>query len=94
MFPRTHGHWPNATPVGGEPRRGNPIGLAGRRLSRSAKVSSVCTWVPGSQRGYLMGAPAWADMIGARGARASHVTDRHDDDATTREPPAMYLLRL
>ena len=29
-----------ATPVGFEPTRGNPIGLAGRRLSRSAKVSA------------------------------------------------------
>ena len=33
--------WPDAraTPVGFEPTRGDPIGLAGRRLSRSAKVS-------------------------------------------------------
>ena len=30
-----------ATPVGFEPTRGDPIDLAGRRLSRSAKVSSV-----------------------------------------------------
>ena len=29
----------NTTPVGFEPTRGDPIGLAGRRLSRSAKVS-------------------------------------------------------
>ena len=29
----------NPTPVGFEPTRGDPIGLAGRRLSRSAKVS-------------------------------------------------------
>ena len=28
-----------ATPVGFEPTRGDPISLAGRRLSRSAKVS-------------------------------------------------------
>ena len=28
-----------ATPVGFEPTRGDPIGLAGRRLSHSAKVS-------------------------------------------------------
>ena len=28
-----------ATPVGFEPTRGEPIGLAGRRLNRSAKVS-------------------------------------------------------
>jgi hypothetical protein len=28
-----------STPVGFEPTRGDPIGLAGRRLSRSAKVS-------------------------------------------------------
>ena len=28
------------TPVGFEPTRGDPIGLAGRRLNRSAKVSS------------------------------------------------------
>ena len=27
------------TPVGFEPTRGDPMGLAGRRLSRSAKVS-------------------------------------------------------
>ena len=31
----------NTTPVGFEPTRGDPIGLAGRRLSRSAKVSSA-----------------------------------------------------
>ena len=30
----------NSTPVGFEPTRGDPIGLAGRRLSRSAKVSA------------------------------------------------------
>ena len=30
---------PKTTPVGFEPTRGDPIGLAGRRLSRSAKVS-------------------------------------------------------
>ena len=30
------------TPVGFEPTRGDPIGLAGRRLNRSAKVSVVC----------------------------------------------------
>ena len=38
-----HSSWvcaAKATPVGFEPTRGNPIGLAGRRLSRSAKVSS------------------------------------------------------
>ena len=29
----------NTTPVGFEPTRGDPIGLAGRRLNRSAKVS-------------------------------------------------------
>jgi hypothetical protein len=28
-----------STPVGFEPTRGDPIGLAGRRLSHSAKVS-------------------------------------------------------
>ena len=31
----------NPTPVGFEPTRGDPIGLAGRRLNRSAKVSSL-----------------------------------------------------
>ena len=30
-----------STPVGFEPTRGDPVGLAGRRLSRSAKVSSA-----------------------------------------------------
>ena len=45
------------TPVGFEPTRGDPIGLAGRRLSRSAKVSfnvrewncihEVLTWLQG-----------------------------------------------
>ena len=41
------------TPVGFEPTRGDPIGLAGRRLNRSAKVSlvrsareSICFVVP------------------------------------------------
>ena len=33
----------NATPVGFEPTRGDPIGLAGRRLSHSAKVSMLLT---------------------------------------------------
>ena len=32
-----------STPVGFEPTRGDPIGLAGRRLSHSAKVSSAST---------------------------------------------------
>ena len=39
----------NTTPVGFEPTRGDPIGLAGRRLNRSAKVSLelwVLEWVP------------------------------------------------
>ena len=31
--------WGKTTPVAFEPTRGDPIGLAGRRLSRSAKVS-------------------------------------------------------
>ncbi len=31
----------NSTPVGFEPTRGDPIGLAGRRLNHSAKVSSA-----------------------------------------------------
>ena len=35
----------HATPVGLEPTRGDPIGLAGRRLSHSAKVS-MTTWEP------------------------------------------------
>ena len=30
-----------STPVGFEPTRGDPIGSAGRRLSRSAKASSA-----------------------------------------------------
>ena len=40
-----HGSWglleenAKTTPVGFEPTRGDPIGLAGRRLNRSAKVS-------------------------------------------------------
>ena len=33
-----------ATPVEFEPTRGDPIGLAGRRLNRSAKVALLC-WV-------------------------------------------------
>ena len=33
--------WQQATPVGFEPTRGDPIGLAGRRLGHSAKVSLV-----------------------------------------------------
>ena len=35
----SHPYGPYPTPVGFEPTRGDPIGLAGRRLSRSAKVS-------------------------------------------------------
>ena len=35
----TFRHPSQTTPVGFEPTRGDPIGLAGRRLSRSAKVS-------------------------------------------------------
>ena len=40
-LPRLRGAWlpGQTTPVGFEPTRGDPIGLAGRRLSRSAKVS-------------------------------------------------------
>ena len=33
--------WQQAAPVGFEPTRGDPIGLAGRRLSHSAKVSVI-----------------------------------------------------
>ena len=40
--PRTH---EQSTPVGFKPTRGDPIGLAGRRLSHSAKVSIL--WIPG-----------------------------------------------
>ena len=35
----TWSHGGRTTPVGFEPTRGDPIGLAGQRLSRSAKVS-------------------------------------------------------
>ena len=40
-LPRLRGAWlpGQTTPAGFEPARGDPIGLAGRRLSRSAKVS-------------------------------------------------------
>ncbi len=40
------------TPVGFEPTRGDPIGLAGRRLNRSAKVSLLVTTsvVPGGRQ--------------------------------------------
>ena len=34
-------HWSKSTPVGFEPTRGDPIGLAGRRLNCSAKVSLI-----------------------------------------------------
>ena len=37
-------HLGKTTPVGFEPTRGDPIGLAGRRLNRSAKVSLATTW--------------------------------------------------
>ena len=41
-----------ATPVGFEPTRGDPIGLAGRRLNRSAKVSlSALSWSMQEDRG-------------------------------------------
>ena len=36
----------NTTPVGFEPTRGDPIGLAGRRLNRSAKVSDSSSTAP------------------------------------------------
>ena len=41
----------NTTPVGFEPTRGDPIGLAGRRLNRSAKVSLVLVGRPPLQEG-------------------------------------------
>ena len=34
-----------STPVGFEPTRGDPIGLAGRRLDHSAKVSISCKYI-------------------------------------------------
>ena len=46
------GTFAKTTPVGFEPTRGDPIGLAGRRLNRSAKVSmclvgvSMSVWLP------------------------------------------------
>ena len=39
IVPRSQFPDPKTTPVGFEPTRGDPIGLAGRRLNRSAKVS-------------------------------------------------------
>ena len=39
VSPQPLTRFPQTTPVGFEPTRGDPIGLAGRRLSRSAKVS-------------------------------------------------------
>ncbi len=39
--PAGRGHGWQTTPVGFEPTRGDPIGLAGRRLNHSAKVSSA-----------------------------------------------------
>ena len=38
--PRVQGRLRDAAPVGFEPTRGDPIGLAGRRLNHSANVSS------------------------------------------------------
>ena len=53
------------TPVGFEPTRGDPIGLAGRRLNRSAKVSLVCSALE-SIRLALPGcrvSGAWAELL-------------------------------
>ena len=46
------------TPVGFEPTRGDPIGLAGRRLNRSAKVSCRERYRARPQRFTLIGRPA------------------------------------
>ena len=53
------------TPVGFEPTRGDPIGLAGRRLNRSAKVSLVCSAME-SMRLALPGyrvSRTWVEML-------------------------------
>ena len=67
-----------ATPVGFEPTRGDPIGLAGRRLSHSAKVSlaKMCprsaSFRPPTARGEGEGqCPHQESSLGCRGHDAT-----------------------
>ena len=53
-----------ATPVGFEPTRGDPIGLAGRRLNHSAKVSFGNALWCGEFGGAILNRVAGANGIG------------------------------
>ena len=64
-------HWPaTSTPVGFEPTRGDPIGLAGRRLSRSAKVSLQTTVAAAAVQGdgLLKQVPSYTQFAFHRGS--------------------------
>ena len=58
------------TPVGFEPTRGDPIGLAGRRLSRSAKVSLQTTVAAAAVQRYglLKQVPSYTKFAFHRGS--------------------------
>ena len=73
-----------ATPVGFEPTRGDPIGLAGRRLSRSAKVSLLnihrLAWACRGASGCEKEAPS---MRRARGEQQRHLWDSNPRGETS-----------
>ena len=68
----------HATPVGFEPTRGDPIGLAGRRLSHSAKVSMM------TSRPHIHNAP---QPIPDSSAQLLPPARQLISDATARPPP-------
>jgi hypothetical protein len=60
------------TPVGFEPTRGDPIGLAGRRLNRSAKVSLRCAMAVASWVGGYVALGVVAAVVAAAVPALSH----------------------
>ena len=83
------------TPVGFEPTRGDPIGLAGRRLSRSAKVSLQTTVAAAAvQRdGLLKQVPSYTKFVFHRGSelkRLGLVAVRHQGNVFERHQNSKF----
>ena len=66
-----------ATPAGFEPARGDPIGLAGRRLNHSAKVSDT----------------EFLNCFFCVALRTPKIARPRTQDGMARELPTLYLVR-
>ena len=65
LIPRPWSAQCKTTPVGFEPTRGDPIGLAGRRLNRSAKVSCARLITQIGRKRLTMGIHVWLNALQA-----------------------------